>query len=352
MNNLLNFFVKHSAWFVFMVYMILSLVLLFRDNPYQQSVYLTSANSVTATTYEALSAVTGYFHLKDINDDLQERNALLEMEVVSLRDRVKDLQMLLSDSAINQLPVMQHFDFVMARVISNSLAQPHNYITINRGYNQGVKPQMGVVDQNGVVGVVNVVGPNSARVISLLNTDLMISCRLKNQDAFGPLSWDGHSPQFAVLREIPKHIPYQVGDTVLTSGFSDMFPEGLIVGTVVGKAQVERHGVGIDGIVFYTFNIHLLHAVQDRRGDHRHKGRICGSEYFEILDDMHQGIVDAYYSAVPHTAKNVAGEAEHMMDRQHRHTLLSVIAQIRLTGGIVDEVSIAQHNTLALARCT
>lgn len=239
MNNLLNFFVKHSAWFVFMVYMILSLVLLFRDNPYQQSVYLTSANSVTATTYEALSAVTGYFHLKDINDDLQERNALLEMEVVSLRDRVKDLQMLLSDSAINQLPVMQHFDFVMARVISNSLAQPHNYITINRGYNQGVKPQMGVVDQNGVVGVVNVVGPNSARVISLLNTDLMISCRLKNQDAFGPLSWDGHSPQFAVLREIPKHIPYQVGDTVLTSGFSDMFPEGLIVGTVVGKAQVE-----------------------------------------------------------------------------------------------------------------
>lgn len=239
MNNLLNFFVKHSAWFVFMVYMILSLVLIFRDNPYQQSVYLTSANSVTATTYEALSAVTGYFHLKDINDDLQERNALLEMEVVSLRDRVKDLQMLLSDSAINQLPVMQHFDFVMARVISNSLAQPHNYITINRGYNQGVKPQMGVVDQNGVVGVVNVVGPNSARVISLLNTDLMISCRLKNQDAFGPLSWDGHSPQFAVLREIPKHIPYQVGDTVLTSGFSDMFPEGLIVGTVVGKAQVE-----------------------------------------------------------------------------------------------------------------
>ncbi len=239
MNNLLNFFVKHSAWFVFMVYMILSLVLLFRDNPWQQSVYLTSANSVTSATYEAMSAVTSYFHLRDINDDLQERNALLEMEVVSLRDRVKDLQMLLSDSAINQLPVMQHFDFVMARVISNSIAQPHNYITINRGYNQGVRPQMGVVDQNGVVGVVNVVGPNSARVISLLNTDLMISCRLKNEEAFGPLTWDGRSPEYAVLREIPKHITYHAGDTVLTSGFSDMFPEGLIVGTVVGKAKVD-----------------------------------------------------------------------------------------------------------------
>ena len=239
MNNLINFFIKHSAWFVFMVYLILSLVLLFRDNPYQQSVYLTSANAVTASTYEALSTVTSYFHLKSINEDLQERNALLEMELVSLRDRMKDLQMLVPDSAAANLPVMQHFDFVMARVISNSIAQPHNYITINRGSNQGVRPQMGVVDQNGVVGVVNVVGPNSARVISLLNTDLMISCRLKNQEAFGPLSWDGRSPQYAILGEIPKHITCHVGDTVLTSGFSDMFPEGLIVGTVVGKAQVE-----------------------------------------------------------------------------------------------------------------
>lgn len=261
MNNLLNFFVKHSAWFVFIIYMILSLVLLLRDNPYQQSVYLTSANAATATVYEAMSAVTSYFHLHDINEDLQERNALLEMEVVSLRDRVKDLQMLVSDSAFNQLPVMQHFDFVMARVISNSIAQPHNYITINRGANQGVKPQMGVVDQNGVVGVVNVVGPNSARVISLLNTDLMISCRLKNQEAFGPLSWDGRSPQYAVLREIPKHIHYQVGDTVLTSGFSDLFPEGLIVGTVVGKAQVEDNSFASLKVKLTT-NFSQLSAVR------------------------------------------------------------------------------------------
>ena len=78
MNNLLNFFVKHSSWFIFIIYVVLSCVMLFRDNPYQQSVYLTSANSVTATVYEGMSAVTSYFHLKDINADLQERNALLE----------------------------------------------------------------------------------------------------------------------------------------------------------------------------------------------------------------------------------------------------------------------------------
>lgn len=234
MNNLLNFFVKHSAWLVFMVYMILSLVLLFRDNPYQQSVYLTSANAVSATTYEAISAVSSYFHLKDINEDLQERNAVLEMELVTLRSQVKDLQMAsTADSSINLWP--QHFDFVMARVISNSISQPHNYITINRGSNQGIKPQMGVVDRNGVVGVVNVVGRNASRVISLLNTDMKLSCKLKNNDYFGSLVWDGRSPQYAVLGDLPKHATFAKGDTVITSGFSALFPEGLIVGVVEGR---------------------------------------------------------------------------------------------------------------------
>lgn len=235
MNNLLSFFVKHSAWLVFMVYMILSLVLLFRDNPYQQSVYLTSANAVSATTYEAMSAVTSYFHLKDINEDLQSRNALLEMELVSLRSQVKDLQMMVPDSL--RQTEQQHFDYVMARVISNSIAQPHNYITINRGLKHGVKPQMGVVDQNGVVGVVNVVGPNAARVISLLNTDMKLSCKLKNNEYFGSLIWDGRSPQYAVLGDLPKHVTYHKGDTVITSGYSALFPEGLIVGIVEGKAK-------------------------------------------------------------------------------------------------------------------
>ena len=233
MNNLLSFFVKHSAWFVFMVYMILSLVLLFRDNPYQQSVYLTSANAVSATTYEALSTVTSYFHLKDINEDLQERNALLEMELVRLRSQVKDLQVQVPDSMRESWP--QRFNFVMARVISNSIAQPHNYITINKGSNQGVRPQMGVVDQNGVVGVVNVVGRNASRVISLLNTDMKLSCKLKNNEYFGSLIWDGRSPEYAVLGDLPKHITFNKGDTVITSGYSALFPEGLIVGVVEGS---------------------------------------------------------------------------------------------------------------------
>ena len=236
MNNLLQFFVKHSAWFVFTFYVVLSCVLLFKNNPYQQSVYLTSANSVSATVYEGMSTVTSYLNLKDINEDLQERNALLEKELIALRSEVTDLRMQLPDSNAVQAR-LQQFDFVVAHVISNSIAQPDNYITINRGSADGVKSEMGVVDQNGIVGIVNVVAPHSARVISLLNSHMRLSCKLKNSEYFGSLSWSGGDPRFAMLEDLPKHLTFEQGDTVLTSGFSTVFPEGIIVGTIESKER-------------------------------------------------------------------------------------------------------------------
>lgn len=235
MNNLLNFLVKHFPWFFFALYVVLSLAMLFNNNPYQQSVYLTSANAVSATVYEGMSSVTGYVHLKDINEDLQERNALLEMEVVKLRNEINEYKIQLPDT--NLQPRLQQFGFIVAHVISNSIAQPNNYITINRGSLDGVKSEMGVVDQNGVVGIVNVTGNHSARVISLLNPDLKLSCKLKNSDYFGGMVWDGESPQYSILEELPKHMKYNVGDTIITSGYSAVFPEGIIVGTVAGRAH-------------------------------------------------------------------------------------------------------------------
>ena len=235
MNNLLNFFIKHSAWFIFAIYVILSLVLLFKDNPYQQSVYLTSANSLSAAVYKAFNGVTSYFHLRDINESLQERNAALEMELIELRNQMADLSLLSPDS-LHQ-PALNQYSFVMAQVISNSIAQPNNYITINRGYIDGIEPEMGVIDQNGVVGIVNVVGPHAARVISLLNPHMRLSCKLKNNNFYGSLVWDGKSPPMAVLEELPKHVQYLKGDTIVTSGYSAVFPEGIIVGTIEGLAR-------------------------------------------------------------------------------------------------------------------
>ena len=235
MNNLLHFFIKHSAWFIFAIYVILSLVLLFRDNPYQQSVYLTSANSVSAAVYKAFNSVTSYFHLRDINESLQERNAALEMELIELRNQMGEMALNLPDSM--QQPALKQYTFVMAQVISNSIAQPNNYITINRGYMDGVSPEMGGIDQNGVVGSVNVAGPHAARVISLLNPHMRLSCKLQRSGFYGSLVWDGKSPRYAVLEELPKHITYNKGDTIVTSGYSAVFPEGIIVGTIEGLAH-------------------------------------------------------------------------------------------------------------------
>ena len=235
MNNLLNFFIKHIAWFIFAIYVILSLVLLFKDNPYQQSVYLTSANRLSAAVYKAFNGVTSYFYLHDINESLQQRNAALEMEVIELRKQLDDLELLRPDSL--RQPSLQQYSFVMAHVISNSIAQPNNYITIDRGHIDGISPEMGVIDQNGVVGIVNVVGPHAARVISLLNPHMRLSCKLRGSGFYGSLVWDGKSPRYAVLEELPKHITFNKGDTIVTSGYSAVFPEGIIVGTVEGLAR-------------------------------------------------------------------------------------------------------------------
>ena len=224
MNNLLNFLARHSSWFVFTVYAVLASLMLFGShNPYQQSVYLTSASRVASTIYNGMNKVSAYFHLKDVNDDLLQRNGDLEMELVELRREVTDLRLQLGDSAMP--PAMQRYHFIRAHVI------------IDRGSADGVQAEMGVVDQNGVVGIVNITGPHASRIISLLNPYMRLSCKIKGRDYFGSLVWDGKSPQYAVLEELPKHIRFNKGDTVVTSGFSAVFPEGLMVGIVEGNAR-------------------------------------------------------------------------------------------------------------------
>ena len=218
---------------MFLIYVAASLFLLFQNNPYQQYVYLTSANSVSAAVYKGVGSITSYFNLRSINGDLQERNALLEMEVVNLKRQLDDCRLLLlSDSVSLPDSAAQSYDYHFASVINNSVSKPMNYITIDKGRADGIEPEMGVVDQNGVVGMVSVVSDHAARAISLLNPNMRLSCKVKNSEYFGSLYWDGASPYYAILEEMPRHVVYHKGDTIITSGYSSVFPEGLIVGTV------------------------------------------------------------------------------------------------------------------------
>ena len=251
MKNLINFIIRHISWFLFLFYVIISCLLLFQNNPYQQYVYLTSANKVSSSIYKGVSNVTSYFNLQSINNDLQQRNALLEMEVITLKSQIQDYKLLLSNDTIN-LPdsVAKSFEYHFAHVINNSVSKPMNYITLDKGRLDGIEPEMGVVDQNGVVGIVSVVSDHAARVISLLNPNIRLSCKVKGSDYFGSLIWDGESPYYATLEEMPRHVQFNKGDTIVTSGYSSVFPEGLIVGTIEGNSKTKDDN-------FFTLKIKL-----------------------------------------------------------------------------------------------
>lgn len=211
--------------------------MLFNSNPYQHSVYLTSANAVSTKVYTTASGITSYFNLRNINEDLQRRNSVLELEVLSLKQQLQDYKDIEYAAAHPVDSVLSRYNFILAHVINNSVHRPHNYITIQKGSLDGIRPDMGVVDQNGVVGKVNVVGPHSARIISLLNDNLRVSCKVKKSNTVGSLVWDGKDYRVALLEEIPRHATFAKGDTIVTSGFSTSFPEGVPVGTVIGEMK-------------------------------------------------------------------------------------------------------------------
>lgn len=222
---------------MFIFYVAVSCALLFSGNPYQHHVYMSSAGAVTSTVYEIANNVTSYFHLRDINEGLQRRNADLELEVLALKQQIRIHDERVYADTMTVDSALSRYNFVIAHVINNSVSRPYNYITIEKGRLDGVAPEMGVVDQNGVVGIVNIVGDHTARVISLLNPNLKISCKVKGNDHVGSLVWDGSDPRTAVLEELPRHAVFHRGDTIVTSGYSSVFPEGVPVGTVLSDAR-------------------------------------------------------------------------------------------------------------------
>lgn len=240
MRNLLHFFARYSTWILFAIYVAVSLWLLFARNPFQRHLYLTSANAVSSTLYSATNSVTSYFYLRDINEDLQKTNASLSQEILALKKQLADYRAkeYADTAAIDS--ALQRYSFKVAHVINNSVNRPTNYITLDRGSADGLRPEMGVVDQNGVVGIVNVTGPHTARVISLLNPYLRVSCKIKGQATVGSLVWDGRDPSEALLEELPRHAEYEPGDTVVTSGFSSVFPEGVTVGVVMDRVTARE----------------------------------------------------------------------------------------------------------------
>lgn len=228
MRNLLNFFAKNSPFFLWLFLAIISIVLLCQNNPYHRSVWFGSANAVVGSVYDFQSNVTGYIGLRDINEDLLVRTGQLEAENLSLRQQLlkyEDRDKLSSDT-------VTQYSYMIAHVVGNSIALAENYITLDKGANDGLHQDLGVADQNGVVGIISKVSDHYALVISLLNPKLRLSVMIKNNESFGSLVWDGKDHQYAILEDLPRSVKFEIGDTIVTTGYTTSFPKNVPVGTV------------------------------------------------------------------------------------------------------------------------
>lgn len=230
MQTLLNFFIKHNHWFLFLLLEGIGVMLIVQFNNYQNAKMFTSANSVAGNLYAAITDVSSYFALKSENARLLQYNKELNEQVEALKAQLAQQ----NDSAmVAALPHKANgFFYNCATVVNNSLNAVNNYITIDKGTADGVEAEMGVFCNQGVVGIVYTASAHYSVVIPLLNSKSSISCRVKGSDSFCTLQWNGNDTRRSYLVDLPRYTQFEIGDTVVTSGFSSIFPGDIPVGII------------------------------------------------------------------------------------------------------------------------
>ena len=244
MRNLLQIFLRYGGFFLFVFLELLCLYLIIQYNQSQRAIYTSSVNAFTGFVDESVEDVLVHFTLSDIVDSLARENAnyqeLIFNEGLNLPAKI--------DSIRNG---RQKYNIIQARVLKNTIKNHHNYILLDKGAADGVKEHSAVIDGDGIVGIVRQVRANYSIVMSMLHRQTRVSASLKNNNINGSLQWrEGWSHELLDLDNIPKHIDVNIGDTVITSGFSHMFPEGIMIGSVVSHEIPE-------GSNFYDIQIRL-----------------------------------------------------------------------------------------------
>ncbi|MCK3686275.1 rod shape-determining protein MreC [Maribellus sp. YY47] len=243
MRSLFRLLVKNYPFLLFLFLEVISVVFIVNYNSFQRSRYLNTSNAISASLYSSYSSVVQYFGLKKVNKHLMEENALL-------RNRIDQYESSLLDSVRLETSSDSTFRYIPARVVNNSVNRQQNYITLNRGRKHGVKPDQGIISSTGIVGIVTSVSESYSMGLSVLNPRWSISAKLKKNGYYGSLIWNGKSYKNAELGDIPFHVDVAVGDTIVTSGYSSVFPEGILVGKVESFTQPP-------GENYYVINVEL-----------------------------------------------------------------------------------------------
>ncbi len=226
MQSLLAFLTKYNHWFLFVLLEVVSMVLLFRFNSYQGSVYFTAANAVSGQVLEWNSGVEKFLYQSELNEQLTKRNVQLELQN-------RQLMAMLNKREAPIPKDVAGYKVISAKVVSNSLGKRDNFIVIDKGSADGVRRDMGVTSGTGIVGTVYLTSAHHSLVIPVLNSRSNISVAIQKRGYFGYLQWSGGDSRTADVNDVPRHAHFRLYDKVVTSGYSSIFPPGLMVGKVL-----------------------------------------------------------------------------------------------------------------------
>ena len=244
MQNLFKFLFKYHFFILFIFLELGCVYLIVQNNNYQKAKFINSANVITGGAYQTFNSASDFIRLRSENEKLAIENA-------ALRNKLNEVHYKLVPTYLNDtlfvmdtvvLDSQQLYSYLPAKVISNSIYKQYNIIYLDKGLNDGIEIDMGVIDFDGVVGVVTEVSNKFAIVMPIIHREYNMSARIKKSGYFGNLSWDGVDPKYAQLTDIPNHILPLKGDTIITSGFSSIFPENIVVGYV--EEYTEEVGSG------------------------------------------------------------------------------------------------------------
>jgi rod shape-determining protein MreC len=259
MRNLWIFLSRYNAFFFFIIFFTVGIILTIRNNSYQRSVTLNSTNEVVGTAYKRLNIIKRYLNLGQVNDSLAAENAALKTQLLAMANN-DSTQIVKVKDTINH----QQYTLIAAKVIKNSITLTNNIITINKGTAAGIAKDMAVISpQKGVIGFVQDASANFAIIRPLLNQETAISVVLKKNNAFGSLVWGSDNVDYrkATVKEIPNHYKVKIGDTIVTSGFGG-FPKGIEVGKVT---KTQGTGETLEISLFNNFStLQYVYVIKDK----------------------------------------------------------------------------------------
>ena len=261
MQQLIYFLQKYKYFLFFLLLELVAIGLTINNHSFHKSKFISSANNVTGGLYEKVSSLSDYFSLKDQNKELVDENINLKKQLEYYKNLVTDT---LITHQFKDTTYHQSYSYIQGKITKNSYHTNYNFITIDKGINDSINKEMAVINSKGIIGITETSKSNFSRVQSILNLSSRVNAKIKNGNFFGTLKWDGKDYNIVQLIDIPRQAIVKKGDTIITGGMSTIFPEGILIGTVINDKSPNDTSNSIDIKLFNDMsNIKNIYIVKN-----------------------------------------------------------------------------------------